>query len=162
MSLKKQVAAFITTFAAMLAGVAFAAWTATGTGDGYAKAGTAANLTFTDLHATVAATLYPGSTNVSYSYQIHNPNTYPVTVTNVGDPSGGKVVSVASQGPSPGCTVANSVVSYTSPGPVSISIGAGLDSTVQTFAGANMGITADDSCQSASFGLLLTATGHAG
>jgi hypothetical protein len=160
--MKRPVGIFVTTLVALIAGVAAAAWLATGTGNGYAKAGTAANLTFNDLTATVSATLYPGSSNVAYSYQIHNPNSYPVTVTNVGDPSGGKVVSVAAQGPTPGCTVANSAVSYNSPGAVSISVPAGGDSATTTFAGATMGISADDTCQGATFGLLLTATGHAG
>ena len=48
---------------AMLAGsIAFAAWTASGTGSGYAKATNAQALTTVDVSATTAATLYPGAT----------------------------------------------------------------------------------------------------
>jgi hypothetical protein len=72
---------------AMLAGsVALAAWTATGTGSGYAKAGSASALT-TSAVATVAD-LYPGGDGDLF-LRINNPNPYPVVVTDVartGDP----------------------------------------------------------------------------
>ncbi|GIU96885.1 MAG: hypothetical protein KatS3mg013_0688 [Actinomycetota bacterium] len=66
---------------AMLAGsVAFAAWLATGTGSGYARAITASDLS-TDTVATVAD-LYPGGTG-DVKIKIVNPNPYPVLVTDV-------------------------------------------------------------------------------
>jgi hypothetical protein len=157
MSLKKQIAAFITTFGAMLAGVAFAAWTATGTGNGYAKAQTASNLTFDDISATVAATLYPGVSGANYQYQIHNPNNYPVTVTNVASNS-----AVTPDAGHPGCTQANSGVSYTAPGSVSISIPALSSSALQTVPSASMSNSSVDACQGAVFGLSFTATGQSG
>jgi hypothetical protein len=154
MSLKKQIAAFITTFAAMLAGVAFAAWTATGTGNGYAKATTGQNLTFNDLTATVTATLYPGATSVNYQYSIHNPNPYQVTVNSV---TSNNAVTVVAPGTGT-CTTTG--VSYTAPGtlgtPITI---AGGGNSAQTFAGASMDNTSDTGCQGATFGLALTATG---
>ncbi|MGZ5343264.1 MAG: hypothetical protein ACXWF5_01100, partial [Actinomycetota bacterium] len=68
---------------AMLAGsIAFAAWTASGTGSGYAKATNAQALTTVDVSATTAATLYPGATG-NVKIEISNPNPYPVTVTDV-------------------------------------------------------------------------------
>ena len=63
--------------------VAYAAWTATGGGQGYAKAGTAQVLTTVDVSATTTATLYPSGTGNVF-LKITNPNTYAVTA----DPSG--------------------------------------------------------------------------
>ena len=158
-SIRKPVLVFGATIAALLlGGVAYATWTATGTGNGYAKAATAQNLTFNDISATVTATLFPGAGGVSYSYQIHNPNPYPVTVTSI---VSNNAVTVVSQ-PGTGCTAANSGVSYTSPGTVSISIPASSDSATQTFAGASMANTSDNTCQGAVFGLSLTANGQSG
>jgi hypothetical protein len=159
MSFRKQIAAFVTTFAALIAGVAFAAWTASGTGNGYAKATTAQSLTFSDISATVSATLYPGVSGANYQYQIHNPNPYPVTVSNVATDSAG--VTVVAQTGS-GCTAANSGVTYTAPGTVSISVPAGGNSATQTFNGASMSNSSVDACQGATFGLSLTATGQSG
>jgi len=68
---------------AMLAGsIAFAAWTATGAGSGYAKATNAQALTTVDVSASTTATLYPGATG-DVLLRISNPNPYPVTVTDV-------------------------------------------------------------------------------
>lgn len=77
-----------------LTGVAFAAWTATGTGSGYAKAKTAQALTTVDATATVVQDLYPGQAAGSLRITIHNPNDYPVRVTSISqDSSAGKFVS---------------------------------------------------------------------
>ena len=68
---------------AMLAGsIAFAAWTATGSGSGYAKATSAAPLTTVDVSGSTVADLYPGATG-DLLLRISNPNPYPVTVTDV-------------------------------------------------------------------------------
>jgi hypothetical protein len=158
MSFRKQIAAFVTTFVALIGGVAFAAWTATGTGNGYAKATTAQSLTFNDLSATVSATLYPGVSAANYQYEIHNPNPYPVTVTSV--TSNSAVTVVAQTGTT--CTPANSGVTYTAPGTVSISIPASSSSAPQTFNGASMSNASVDACQGATFGLSLTASGQSG
>jgi hypothetical protein len=61
--------------------VAFAAWTATGSGSGYAKAGSAQALTTVDVSAnTFVNKLYPGTTG-DLQVRISNPNPYPVRVT---------------------------------------------------------------------------------
>jgi len=62
--------------------VAYAAWTASGSGQGYAKAGTAQLLTTVDVSATTPATLYPSGTG-NVLLRINNPNPYPVQVTTV-------------------------------------------------------------------------------
>lgn len=64
------------------AGLAYAAWTANGTGEGYAKAGSAQALTTNDVSATTVADLYPG-TSGNVKLEINNPNPYPVRVTSV-------------------------------------------------------------------------------
>jgi hypothetical protein len=46
----------------LAAGIAFAAWTASGDGEGYAQATTAQPLTTVDVSADTVATLYPGAT----------------------------------------------------------------------------------------------------
>jgi hypothetical protein len=62
--------------------VAYAAWKASGSGQGYAKAGTAQLLTTVDVSATTSATLYPSGTG-NVLLRINNPNPYPVQVTTV-------------------------------------------------------------------------------
>lgn len=66
----------------LAAGVAFAAWTATGSGAGYAKAGSAADLTTTDVSASTTASLYPGADG-DVLIRINNSNPYEVKVTDV-------------------------------------------------------------------------------
>jgi hypothetical protein len=158
-SLRKPIVVLVATGVALLGGVAFATWTATGTGTGFAKATTAAPLTFHDVSATASADLFPGATNVAYTYQIDNPNPYAVTVTGL---TSNNVVTVVSQ-PGTGCTPANSGVSYTAPpGTLNISIPALGTSGPLTFLGVSMANTADptqNTCQGAIFGLSLTATG---
>ena len=66
----------------LAASVAFAAWTASGSGSGYAKASSAQALTTNDVSASTAATLYPGATG-NVKLEINNPNPYAVTVTTV-------------------------------------------------------------------------------
>ena len=59
-----------------------AAWTATGSGSGSAKATTAQALSTVDVSATTTPQLYPGGTG-DVKITIHNPNPYPVQVTNI-------------------------------------------------------------------------------
>ena len=66
----------------LVSSVAYAAWTASGGGQGYAKAGTAQALTTVDVSASTTATLYPSGTG-DVLLKINNPNPYPVTVATV-------------------------------------------------------------------------------
>ena len=81
---KKQrvVGGAVTLFVLGVVGLVYAAWTATGTGSGYAKAGSAQALNTVDVSATTPATLYPGS-NGNVLIRINNPNPYPVSVTDI-------------------------------------------------------------------------------
>jgi hypothetical protein len=62
--------------------VAFAAWTASGSGSGFAKATTAQALSTVDASADTTAQLYPGGTG-DLVIKIHNPNPYGVDVTSI-------------------------------------------------------------------------------
>jgi hypothetical protein len=139
----------------LLAGsVAFAWWTAGGSGTGYAKAATASPLTTVDASASTVADLYPGGTG-TLKVQIHNPNTYAVTVTDISATGSATSNDV-------NCDAANSVTLVTPLTGLSISVPAGGNSTVQTFANAvqmTRGTTADNSCQGKTFELPVSLTG---
>src|SRR5215210_7271536 len=66
----------------LASGVAWAAWTADGTGNGYAKATSAQVLTTSDASASTVAQLYPGGSG-DVKVTINNPNAYAVTVTGI-------------------------------------------------------------------------------
>src|SRR6058998_3384928 len=63
-------------------GLVYAAWTSSGSGSAYVKAGTATTLTTVDVSASTTASLYPGSTG-DVLIRVSNPNPYPVRVTGV-------------------------------------------------------------------------------
>src|SRR5947208_2594147 len=66
----------------LVSSIAYAAWTASGGGQGYAKAGTAQTLTTVDVSASTTASLYPSGTG-NVLIRISNPNPYPVLVASV-------------------------------------------------------------------------------
>ena len=66
----------------LAASVAFAAWTATGAGHGYAKAGTAEAVTTIDASASTSAQLYPGGSG-DVKLTVSNPNDYPVKLASI-------------------------------------------------------------------------------
>lgn len=68
----------------MAVGIAFAAWTASGTGNGYAKATTAAALSSDDASASTTGQLYPGGEG-DVVLTVRNPNPYPVLVKGIAD-----------------------------------------------------------------------------
>ena len=91
---RKTVALGVMIAGLLAAGIAFAAWTATGTGSGYARATSAQALTTVDVSATTNPTLYPGATG-DVDLSISNPNIYPVQVTDV---TGNGAISTAAVG----------------------------------------------------------------
>jgi hypothetical protein len=68
--------------ASVVAGVAFAAWIADGTGHGTARAKTAVSLTTVAVPAS-SATLFPGA-DAKVTVRVTNDNDYPVRITDVG------------------------------------------------------------------------------
>ena len=76
----------------LVAGVAFAAWTADGTGNGYAQAKSAQAVTTASAAADTVADLYPGASG-DVKIKIANPNDYAVRVTAI---SGGGTITSSS------------------------------------------------------------------
>jgi hypothetical protein len=77
---KAFVALAVVSGAAVATNVAFAAWTANGTGNGYAKSITAQAVTTSSIAG--SAQLYPGGKG-DLKVTINNPNKYPVLVTQI-------------------------------------------------------------------------------
>jgi len=139
----------------LLAGsVAFAWWTAGGSGTGYAKAASASPLTTVDVSASTTNDLYPGGDG-TLTIQIHNPNTYQVTVNSI-TPTGPGTSGV------PACTAANTVTMPSAITGQTIVIPAGNDSAFLTYPGAvhmNLGAGPDNSCQGLTFSIPVSLTG---
>jgi hypothetical protein len=148
----------VLTIVATLSAVAFvyAAWTTNGTGNGYAKAGTAVSLTTIDVSASTTATLYPGVSG-DVLLKIDNANPYPVTVTAVS--GNGAITADAGHG---GCTTTG--VSFTNQSSLSLVVPAkvgAVDGTLQsTLTGAaSMSNASLNACQGATFTIPVTLTG---
>jgi hypothetical protein len=140
----------------LAAGIAFAAWTATGTGSGTAKAITATALT-TTAEAVTTTDLYPGQTAGTLHIKINNPNPYPVRVTSI---TANGPVTVFSAGIGT-CTVTG------------VSLNAGLTAlTLDVLAGTpgtaafdvpnavSMSNASDDGCQGATFEIPVSLSGQ--
>lgn len=137
--------------AAMLlgGGIALAAWNVTGSGAGNAKAGS--SLALTTTVAAPAADLYPGASNQPLYLVVHNPNPFPVTVTNV-NPNG----TVTSD--SPACDTGGNGVSFAAQSGLTQAIAAGGSATFQTAGGVSMASSSDNACQGATFSVPVTLT----
>jgi len=144
----------------LLAGsVAFAWWTASGTGSGYTKAQTATAVTTVDVSGTTTAQLHPGGTS-DVILQISNGNTYAVTVTNI---NGNGAIT------SGNATCDNVALPYTGNG-VSFTNQAGswvvpasgtLDVTLTNAAAmSNTATTSNDSCQGKVFTIPVSLVAH--
>ncbi|MEU0883472.1 hypothetical protein ABZ345_33105 [Lentzea sp. NPDC005914] len=123
-------------------GVAYAAWSSTGSGSGSVGSTTSANSTISAVDG--AGGLYPGHT-VSYQVTINNPNSYPVRVTGI---------SAGSSALVNGCA-AGTVTSPAVTNPAG-TIAAGQSGTYTLQATMSAGAT--DECKSQSFSMPLTAT----
>src|SRR5829696_8606297 len=135
--------------AGMLAsGVAWAAWTADGTGNGYAKATTAQQLVLSDASASTTAQLYPGGSG-DVQVTIQNPHPYAVNVTGISD-TGAITANNA------GCTVTG--VSFTD-WTGSENFTAGQTRTLTLTAAASMSNASDNACQGAVFTIPVAVSG---
>ncbi len=131
-------------------GVAWAAWSANGSGSGRAGSLTAQSVTVTAV--TGAADLYPGFTNGDLYFTLTNPNPYSVTFTAM---SSGAVTSSNVTT----CPSSNVTVDATATG-LTINVAAGATSaTVSIPDVVNMASTAPDGCQAKTFDIVLTLTG---
>lgn len=139
---KKLVVATGVVAGMLTAGVAWAAWTANGTGSGYAKASQAQAVTTADASSSTAAELYPGASG-DVKITVVNPNAFPVRVTNVdGD---GAITSDkgAACDASTGVTFDDQTGTY--------DVAADTSSTFTLPGAAHMSNASDNSCQGAVF-----------
>jgi hypothetical protein len=151
---RRLVGAAVTLIVLGAVALVYAAWTASGTGNGYAKAGTAVDLT-TSV-ATATASLYPG-TDGNVKITINNPNPYPVRVTDI--TGNGAITASGGIGT---CTTTG--VTYTAQHSLTIDVAAktgGVDGTTTTTLAnaAHMDNTSDNGCQSATFTIPVTLAG---
>lgn len=133
-----------------VASVAYAAWTSSGAGQGYAKAGTAVALTTVDVSATTPATLFPSGTG-NVLLKITNPNPYPVTVTTV--TGTGAATSTV-----PACNLATGVT-FTNQTGLSLVVPASSAAQFTLTGAAAMSNASDNSCQGAVFTIPVTLSG---
>jgi hypothetical protein len=149
MSRKQRILAALAVTALVLGGgVAYAAWSASGTGSGAAKATTAQVLTVTA--GTTTADLYPGFTQGDVFLTVNNPNPYPVRITGL---TPGAVTTSSGT-----CTASN----------ISILTATGLNITVPAATAAaavtvpnivTMAAAAPDACQGVTFTIAVTLAG---
>ena len=145
----KLAAAAIGVVCTLMAGVAFAAWTADGTGSANARARTATSITVTAVTGT--ADLYPGFTNGDLSFTLTNSNPYPVTFTSM---TPGAITS----GSPTACPSSNLTVDTASG--LSLPVAADATSATQSIADVvNLASTAPDGCQGVTFTVAVTLTG---
>ena len=141
------------------AGIASAAWTATGDGAGYAKADTQDALTTADASGSTTAQLYPSATG-DLVLLVDNTNPYQVKITSVVN----KAASFISSSAGTACTDASG---STNPTGVSFADQTGLSINVPANANDHL-VTLDDvvsmtnasanGCQGATFTIPVTIT----
>jgi hypothetical protein len=131
---------------AFAGGFAVAAWLVNFSGQGYVRATTLQALQPVDISATVNAEMKPDAVSRPIYFEVSNPNTTSLTVTNLiktGNPDKADLTSDPV-----GCTVNN--FQYTGPGgniPLSVSVPAGGTATFQIADAARMPATAPTACQ---------------
>ncbi len=141
----------ITIVALVAAGLAYAAWTANGTGSGYAKAGSAQALTTNDVSATTVADLYPGASG-NVKVEINNPNPYPVRVTAIA--GAGTITPDAGHS---GCSPTG--VTFTNQTGLTIDIAASGTQAATLNNAASMSNASANACQGATFTIPVSLTG---
>lgn len=137
----------------LAAAVAFAAWTASGTGSGYAEATSAQALGTVDVSASTTADLYPGKDDGDVVLRVSNPNPYPVRVTSVtGD---GAITS--DQGAA--CD-ASTGVTFEDQTDLALDVPASGAATFTLDGAASMSNASDDACQGAVFTIPVSLSGE--
>lgn len=148
---RKIVTGFVAVLVLGVAGLVYAAWTTSGDGAGYAKAGSAQALTTVDVSASTSATLYPGATG-DVLLKIANPNPYPVRITAV--TGNGAITADAGHA---GCVTTG--VTFVDQSGKAIDIAASSQTQVTLAGAAKMSNASDNGCQGATFTIPVTLTG---
>lgn len=139
--------------AVIAAAVAIAAWNVSGSGNGYAKAGTASALTIGDASASTSADLFPGGTG-SVKVKVTNPNSFAVRITSISKPAASAITSDKGAA----CDAATGVT-FSDQSGLSLDVAAGATQTFTLAGAAAMSNASDNSCQGAVFAIPISVTG---
>ena len=150
---RKVFVAFAAVVALVATGVIVAAWSTTGSGNGYAKAGTASALTIGDASAATVGDLYPGGTG-SVKLKVTNPNPFAVRITTVAKQTGGVITSDKGAA----CN-ASTGVTFTDQTGLALDLAAGATTTFSLANAVAMSNASDNTCQGAIFTIPVDVTG---
>lgn len=148
----KRVALLAVPAVLVAGGIAIGAWNATGSGTGYAKAGTSSSLTLGDASASTVADLYPGSTG-NVKITVTNPNPFGVSITTVAQTASTSITS--DKGAS--CNSSTGVTFSTQSG-LSLALAAGATTTFTLNGAAAMSNASANACQGAVFSIPVDIT----
>lgn len=135
-------------------GIAYAAWTVQGTGEGFAQAGTAQELTV-DGYTTGDNLLYPGGSG-DVNFTVNNPNPFPIRVDGVFQQDATSITS-----DSAACDSAGNDVSFNPTDALDGYVDANSSADFVLADGASMGFNSNDACQDAIFTIPLAVNGIA-
>lgn len=133
-------------------GLLFAAWSTSGSGNGYAKAGSASALTIGDASASTSADLYPGATG-AVKLKVTNPNSFPVRITAVAKQASGSIASDKGAA----CDALTGVT-FTNQSGLTLDLAAGATSTFTLSGAVSMSNASDNTCQGAVFTIPVDVT----
>ena len=136
----------------VLSSIVFAAWSTSGSGTGYAKAGTASALVIGDASASTTADLYPGATG-SVKLMVTNNNSFPVRVTYVSKQAG---TITSNKGAA--CD-ASTGVTFTNQTGQTLDVAANATQTFTLANAVSMTNASDNTCQGAVFSIPVDVTG---
>lgn len=146
---KPVVAALVAGAVLAVSGVAYALWSANGSGNAGSRALTAQTVTVNAV--TGAADLYPGFTGGDAYFNFTNSNPYPVTFTAM---TPGTITSSNASG----CPASH--VSVASATGLNLTVGANTTSSTQSIADVvTLASAAPDACQGVTFTIAMTLTG---
>lgn len=149
---RKFILGFAVIAALVVSGMVFAAWSTSGSGNGYAKAGTASALTIGDSSASTSADLYPGASG-AVKLKVTNPNSFPVRITAVAKQTSGSISSDKGAA----CN-ASTGVTFTDQSGLTLDLAAGATSTFTLSGAVAMSNASDNTCQGAIFTIPVDVT----